>query len=398
MIFDIFHSISDPVVEGERMGAAISIARFLRQAVLAEQLGADTIWCAESHFSSEVQKTTSVATIKEFFGEVGLNSDSFQLLHLVASRTRKLNLGTAIHNIVGGSGGPIASADRVNTLRFINEHFWENPRILRIGVASGRFPYQNAPFGIVPRDAGERLLWPCIRRTLFLEALEIFLRLLRGEQLSSADLSQYLITEEEARDALLGQFDKVDKDNPTWRFPYTPAPRWAFETLQLVPAMAPSKRLRIVLGSADPMALTVALRYEDVDLFHLSFTPPERIESLHRQLTAQIPAWHRARLPRTVLVFIDPDRYKARRMADTTLDTYIEAMRGTAMVPDKSVLLQRALVGDAEEIREQLSPDNPRRFQADDRLMLWFEFNQLDGDAIERQMRYFFDQVAGKLA
>lgn len=368
MIFDLFHSISDPVVNGKSNGPVASVAHFLDQAVLAESLGMDTVWCAESHFSSEVQKETSVATIPNFFGEVGLNCDSFQLFHLLASRTKRIHLGTGIHNIVGGSGGPIASADRVNMLRFMNESFWPEPRNLRIGVAAGRFPYQNTPFGMVPRNDEEKASWSSIRRTAFLEALEIFLRLLRGEALASSDVSRH------------GH-----------------APRWEFERLKLAPEPGKGSSLQIVLGSADPEALALAQRFWDVDLFNLSFTPPEQIEQLHAKMAATSPRWHRSRLPRTVLVFVDPDRAKARALAERVLDTYVEAMRGTAQVPDKAVLLQRALVGDAAEVREQLSPENPRRFHPDDRLMLWFEFNQLDNDAVKRQMRYFFDEVAGRL-
>jgi hypothetical protein len=65
-------------------------------------------------------------------------------------------------------------------------------------------------------------------------------------------------------------------------------------------------------------------------------------------------------------------------------------------VPDKKVLLERALVGDAEII-DQLASENPRRFHQDDRLMLWFEFNQLDGDAIVAQMKCFFRGVVEKI-
>ena len=143
MIFDLFHSVSDPIVNAKQNGAALSIAHFIEQACLAEALGAQTVWLAESHFSSETQKSTPAATIPNFFGEVGLNSDSFQWISLLQSRTQRIGFGTAIHNIVGGSGGPIASADRVNTLRFIAQHFWQPERSLHIGIASGRFPYQT---------------------------------------------------------------------------------------------------------------------------------------------------------------------------------------------------------------------------------------------------------------
>jgi alkanesulfonate monooxygenase SsuD/methylene tetrahydromethanopterin reductase-like flavin-dependent oxidoreductase (luciferase family) len=396
MIFDLFHSVGDPAIGVNRVGSAPGFVAFESQVRLAEAFGVDTIWTAESHFSSEVQKTTSVATIPNFVGEVGLNSDSFQLMHWLQSRTQRVGFGTAIHNIVGGSGGPIASADRVNTLSFYNEKLWATPREIRIGVAAGRFPYQNTPFGIVPRDATEADFWPIIRRYVFLEALEIFLRLLRGEALSSADVTPRTITEKDvteqlptARDALLARY----------RFPLSVRPRWEFEKLKLVPEFS-GQHLHIVLGSADPLALDVAYRFWPVDLFNLSFTPPDQIEKLHSRMEvinrqSTIP-WKRSRLPRTVLVFIDPDAKKARRLASSVLDTYIEAMRGTAAVPDKDVLLSRALVGDAAQIRDQLSPEDPRGFHPEDRLMLWFEFNQLETAEVEKQMRYFFEQVVAK--
>ena len=93
---------------------------------------------------------------------------------------------------------------------------------------------------------------------------------------------------------------------------------------------------------------------------------------------------------------IDPDRKKAQELSHFVLDAYIEAMRGTAQVPNKEVLLQRALVGDAVEVREQLSPENSRQFHPDDRLMLWFEFNQQDSKAVEDRMTYFVEEVASK--
>ena len=98
-------------------------------------------------------------------------------------------------------------------------------------------------------------------------------------------------------------------------------------------------------------------------------------------------------MPRTVLVFIDETSKKAHARANQCFDTYIEAMRGTAAVPDKSILMERALIGDPREILEQLSPDNPRRLHKDDRLMLWFEFNQTDSSDICRQMSLFAEKV-----
>lgn len=391
MIFDLFHSISDPVIRGKQSGSKKVYQQFLNQVMLAEQLGMDTVWCAESHFSSETQKNTSIATIPHFQGEVGINSDSFQLAHIILNRTQRIHFGTAIHNIVGGSGGPIASADRVNSLRHFNENFIEGNRRLRIGIAAGRFPYQNSPFGIGPRDEKERDLWEIVKRYVFLEALEIFLRLLAGETLSSAQLKKWEMGDADIVDGVL---KKKYQENLEVK------PRWCFEGLSLVPRAGQCEKLEIVLGSQDPLALEWGLKWWDLSLFNLSFTAPEKIELLHKTMQQKAAekkrTWSRGRLPRTVLVFIDKNRQKAYDLASEVLDTYIEAMRGTAQVPNKEILMSRALVGDPVEIRDQLHPDNPRGFKSDDRLMLWFEFNQMDDVAIKNQMKSFMEQVASR--
>lgn len=393
MIFDLFHSVGDPVVRGKSLGAARCFRQFLEQVKLAEGLGMRSVWCAESHFSSEAQKSSARPSIPHYAGEVGLNSDSFQLFHWIVANTERIGLGTAIHNIVGGSGGPIASADRVNLLRFMNEECWPAPRELGIGIASGRFPYQNAPFGICPRSRLETLAWPLFERIAFYEAIEIFLRLMAGEQLSSSELETHELSRAQV---LRAAGAAAEPELAALQFPHPVAPRWTFGPLRLAPA-SPSAHLRFVLGSSDPRALEIARRQTAVDLFNLSFTPPDRIEALHAELAANDPTWRRERLPRTVLVFADPSSARARERADAALDVYIEAMRGTAQVPDKKVLLARALVGDAAELRERMAPGGSHGFHQHDRLMLWFEFNQLDGAEIEAQMRYFFEEVVEKL-
>ncbi|NDC23624.1 MAG: LLM class flavin-dependent oxidoreductase [Proteobacteria bacterium] len=382
-MFDLFHSLSDPWVNKNSLGPRRSIEYFLDQSSLAESLGVDTVWCAESHFSSETQKSTSVATIPEFKGEVGINCDSFQLFHLFLKHTQKANFGTAIHNIVGGSGGPIASAERLNFLHFVNQNMFEGKRMLRWGVAAGRFPYQNTPFQIVPRDQEESDFWPSLKRFVFLEALEIFLRLLVGERLSSAQLTSWELSR--------GEGSK----------PYSVKKRWEFESLSLVPQMVSTQGLDIVLGSHDPLALQLGLKFWDLSLFNLSFTSPQQIESLQQQMFKQSHEsgrqWRRDRLPRTVMVFIDRDRAKAYALADRVLDTYVEAMKGTTQVPDKSILKERALVGDPLEIREQLKEGGAKGFNSDDRIMLWFEFNQLENSEIKSQMKLFFEEVVNRL-
>ena len=77
--------------------------------ILADRLGFGTAWVAESHLSTEVQKTNPGAVIPHFVGEIGLNTDILQLAHRVFGRTKQIGVGSAIMNILC-NGGPIAAA------------------------------------------------------------------------------------------------------------------------------------------------------------------------------------------------------------------------------------------------------------------------------------------------
>ncbi len=376
--FDLFHSFGKVDLPSLKRRPAEVFQSALSQAQLGDALGLKTFWVAESHFSSEVQKAHHEAVIPNYSGEVGLNADSFQLFWLFRAVTKKMGFGTAILNIVGGNGGPISAADRVQTLCFLNG-LQSDPRDLWMGVAAGRFPYINKPFGIHPRNDYEKLHWSKIKNIIFLEALEIFLELLQGRSWG---------TKKSKLNAFLS-----DRDLKYSRF-------WNFEELLLVPSLENRDRdkCRFVLGSTDPRARSLALAINDIDIFNLSFTPPQEIETLHLAMSRDCIAnqrrlWHRSRLPRTVMVFIDRASEKAHRMANRALDTYIEAMQGTAQVPDKEILLSRALIGDPIEIKEQLDRNGVRKFHPEDRLMLWFEFNQTNHQDICDQMSLFCEKV-----
>lgn len=404
MQFDIFHSIGriDSVLP--RLSDRQVFEHFFEQVSMAEKYGYETIWVAESHFSSEVQKQNPDPVIPNYQGEVGLNADSVQLAGMIAERTDHIGFGTAIMNIVGGNGGPIAAADRVRSLAWHNS-LRKSPRKLWMGVASGRFPYINRPFGIVPRNREEEILWGQYQGLIFTEALEVFLRLLHGESISSEDITKHAINLSNFRD--VGQFDAavsalaeagmaVDREKG---LKYSP--RWVFERLKLVPEMSAQEtefNLRCVLGSSDPYARSVGLNFADLDIFNLSFTPPAALNKVHLEMFDRYKEagrlWSRSRMPRTVLVFIDRDRRKAQEAAAQCFDTYIEAMRGTVQLPPKEFLMERALIGTPEDISQALSPDDPHGFHTNDRLMLWFEFNQPDHKKILNQMQMFAEEVA----
>lgn len=369
MKFDLFHSLARVDQVEPRLSNTECFNNFIEQVQLAEELGFGCLWLAESHFSSEVQKRNREPVIPNFIGEVGLNADAMQLIQFLMAQTSKINFGTAIHNIVGGNGGPIASADRVSMLAFINQ-FQKKPRELKIGFAAGRFPYINDPFGIRPRNAVEAKHWNECKKYIFFEACEIFLRLCQGETLDSKMIRRYTLSHGEPLDS-----------------------RWHFESLKIIPEPTSQslEKMRFVLGSHDPQAEDLCLQYSDIDIFNLSFTPPDQINAAHERMAQKMKShhrpWSRERMPRTVLVFIDASSSRAQDLAQRTLSTYREAMRGTVTLPPQEELVARALIGTPEQIAKQLA--DPLRFHRDDRLMLWFEFNQNQHQDICEQMRLF---------
>lgn len=396
MKFDVFHSLSRSDAITPRLGDREVFEHFLSQLKLSESLQFSCMWIAESHFSSETQKRHPNAVIPNYLGEVGLNADSMQLLQLAMAQTQNIDFGTAIHNIVGGSGGPIASADRVRSLIFLND-LQSRPRNIYLGFAAGRFPYINRPFGIFARDEWEQKFWPETQRAIFLEATEIFLRLSLGQILESEAIAELPLEP--------GFFRSQEDYEEASKLRICFARRWVFDCMSLVPQLSKQQldRLHFVLGSHDPLAQKKALSFTDIDLFNLSFTPPSQINSAHSAMAKLCSdfgrkTWNRGRMPRTVLVFIDSSRKKAQELADRVISTYIEAMRGTVQLPPKDVLLERALIGDPAEIVEQLQPDHPKSFHKDDRIMLWFEFNQSDNNEIRHQMKLFAEQVIPRLS
>src|SRR5438105_11757685 len=185
MELDIFFSISQTVVDGFMPDERTMFANFFEQIDLADRLGFGTAWIAESHLSTEVQKTNPGASIPHFAGEIGLNTDIVHLPPRVFPRTKRIGVGSAILNILC-NGGPIAHAERIKTFLALHGLDPNERRILTIGFASGRFTFINIPYGIVPRNAVEEAAWPVMKNKIFEEATEIFLRLLKGEVLSSS--------------------------------------------------------------------------------------------------------------------------------------------------------------------------------------------------------------------
>lgn len=289
MKYDIFLSICQTEVDGYMPNEQTMFANFFDQVKLADQLGFGTAWIAETHLSCQVQKENAGAVIPHFTGEIGLNTDILQMAHIVMSKTKNINVGSAIRNIIC-NGGPIAHAEAIRTflsLRQMNEP--QSSRKLEIGFAAGRFPFSNSPYGFKPKDEFESETWDVLKNKYFQEATEIFLRLLRGEKLSSQQVSTRSLSAKDFRSTedwekaliaakALGRISQIE----TEKIPV--ANHWSFEKVGVIPFEAPLQNLTLTIGSHDPETQILANQFMPVGVFNLSITPPQVIAETHERM------------------------------------------------------------------------------------------------------------------
>lgn len=370
---------------------------FFEQVKTADELGYGTAWVAETHLSCEIQKHTEHPVIPHFKGEIGLNTDILQMAHLIFARTKRLNVGSAIRNIFC-NGGPVAHAEAVRT--FLTLHGVKSNdenRHLHIGFASGRFEFSNRPYGIVPRNELEQKAWPAVKGKILLEAVEIFLRLLKGEKISRADVPIYSVSAEDFRRPedwqavkLLAKKDKIEVP-----------PFWNFEKLGVIPFDAPLELLKLTIGTHDPHSQELANRFLPVGVFNLSITPPAVIEQTHQRMAKVYHpdggAWRRDLMPRTAMVFLDATpglsreerTVKAKVAADKAWRNYWKAMEGTLDQKKVDQAVGNTLAGSPEDLAEQII----EKYHPDDRLMLWFDFNNHDNAQVKKSMVDFMEKV-----
>lgn len=403
MDYDIFFSISQTPVDGHTPTERQMFANFFEQVQAADELGYGTAWIAESHLSSEVQKRNRSPVIPHWQGEVGLNCDFLQLSHAVFKRTRRIETGSAVMNILCG-GGPVAHAERVAAFCTLHGVDAAEKRRINVGFAAGRFEFMNRAMGIVARDAVEEAAWPGLKNKVFEEAAFIFTRLLRGDVLSSEEVPRPTVAREDF---------KTDDD---WRKvcllaghdgarPLELRRRWEFEALKIVPQDWRRDLLQLVIGSHHGPLQEAVNAVAPVQVFNLSITQPAVIEDTHRRLArAYHPSggpWRRSYMPRTVFVFLNEEpglsaterRARAQEEAQKALRAYWTALEGTLDPKKVSSAANNALIGNADDIADQMV----ERFHPDDRLMLWFDFFNHDSARVVSNMQAFQREVAPRV-
>jgi len=405
--YDIFFSISQTPVNGRTPSEAEMFGNFLEQAQAADRLGFGVGWVAESHLSSQVQKGNSNPVIPHWEGEVGLNADFLQLAHTVFARTERLELGSAIMNILC-MGGPIAHAERVSVFGALHGLDPDEARRIHVGFAAGRFDFMNRASGIVPRDAVEEAVGPALKGVVFREAAEVFVRLLGGETLNSSMIPTPAVTRTNFRSD--EHWERVveaaaERDGSrSERIALTH--RWAFENLKIVPQDWRRELVQLVVGSHEPALQEYVNRFAPVQVFNLSITREDVIEQTHRRMAAAYHPdggpWTRGHMPRTTFVFLNeqpgltPSQRSAaaREEATAALSAYWKALQGTIDPQKVAKAADNALIGNAEEVAAQMV----ERFHPDDRLMLWFDFFNHDSARVVANMEAFMREVRPRVA
>ena len=403
MMHDIFFSISQtPDVNGVTPSEKQMFANYFQQLKHADTLGFGVGWIAQAHLSTETQKSNSLPVVPHWQGEVGLCTDFPQLAMESFRQTERIEIGSAVVSILA-SGGPIAQAERIaNTVQFLS--MMDDSRKLYVGFSAGRFEFMARPYGITPRNDWESVAWKALRGQIFLEASEIFLRLLKGDIISSDKIRKTVLTRSNFRsdEDWLAVQEAYSKNNDVKDVESIIIPnRYNFEAISIIPQQWNRDQLQLVAGTHDPVAQEFVNTILPVRVFNLSITSPEVIDSTHKRMAENYHPdggiWQRSYMPRTSFVFIndepdltDEEKSEAANIeAQQALQAYWNALEGT-IDPDKvSKAANNALIGNPFEIAEQIVD----RFHPEDTIMAWFDFFNHDSERVCRNMTAYMTKV-----
>lgn len=398
MEFDIFFSISQtPDHNGFTPSESEMFANYYSQLEAADRLGFGVAWIAQAHLSTQTQQMNSKPVVPHWKGEVGLCTDFCQLAMESFRRTERIDVGSAVVSILA-SGGPIAQAERIaNTVQFLSH--MDSKRKLHVGFSAGRFEFMARPYGIVPRDPVEEASWSALRSQIFMEASEIFLRLLRGDTVRSEDVKSTILSRENFRSdeewhavqEVAGEgLDEIHIDR-----------RYQFEEISIVPKSWPRSQLELIAGTHDPNTQEFVNKFLPVKVFNLSITSPEVIDATHERMKKVYHPdggkWRRRDMPRTTFVFLNAEKgltpeeqsSAAKDEARLALGEYWKALEGTLDPSKVERAADNALIGNPAEVASQVK----ERFNPEDRLMCWFDFFNHDNERVIRNMEAWWSEV-----
>ena len=398
MEFDIFFSISQtPDHNGFTPSESEMFSNYYAQLEAADRLGFGVAWIAQAHLSTQTQQLNSKPVVPHWKGEVGLCTDFCQLAMESFRRTQNIDVGSAVVSILA-SGGPIAQAERIaNTVQFLSH--MDSNRKLHVGFSAGRFEFMARPYGVIPRTPVEEASWPALRGQIFMEASEIFLRLLNGETIRSDDIRETVLSRDNFRsdEDWLAVQEAAGSDAADISIER----RYQFEEISIVPKSWPRNQLELIAGTHDPRAQEYVNKFMPVKVFNLSITSPEVIDSTHERMRRVFHkdggVWQRRDMPRTTFVFLNAEEglspeeqsAAAKEEANLALGEYWKALEGTLDPSKVERAANNALIGNPSEVAAQVM----ERFHPDDRLMCWFDFFNHDNERVIRNMEAWWNEV-----
>jgi hypothetical protein len=238
-----------------------------------------------------------------------------------------------------------------------------------------------------------------LRGQIFIEAAEIFLRLLRGDTFASDDIRSTVLTRANFRsdedwqavqNAAGADADAIEIER-----------RYNFEEISIVPKEWPRNQLELIAGTHDPQAQVFVNSILPVKIFNLSITSPEIIDSTHERMREHYHPeggkWQRRDMPRTTFVFLNAEQglsaeqqsAAAHEEARLALSEYWKALEGTLDPEKVKKAVDNALIGNPEEVAAQALA----RFHPDERLMTWFDFFNHNSERVIRNMEAWMEQV-----
>src|SRR5690606_18962881 len=103
--------------------------------------------------------------------------------------------------------------------------------------------------------------------------------------------------------------------------------------------------------------------------------------------------WQREYMPRTTMIYLHKNSSTAKEMAKQAWENYWRAMEGTLDPKKVADAVKNTVAGDAVEVAEVIK----QKYHANDRLMMWFDFNLHDNNLIQDSMKIFMEKVAPKI-
>jgi Luciferase-like monooxygenase len=402
MEFDIFFSFSKMDLGQGPPSDHLLYDNLFHQIRSADKLGFQRAWIGEAHFSIRTEQHKPEPLLPHFNGELCINTDILQIASVAYPQTKHIEVGSAIRNIIA-NGGPMAHAEAVRTYLTIHrEELRSSGRKLNIGFGIGRFAYANEVYGFKPRNRVEELLWPAVRALTLREAAEIFVRMLSGETLGSADITPKVISRQEIKETNVWNEAVALSGLPGDAQQIIIPPLWVFDRVKLIPEDVDLSELNLVLGSHDPALQQHINQWLPVKVFNLSVTPNHVIDQTHERMSACYHPnggpWKREYMPRTVMVFTCADEglseeqqdAKAEAEARQAMQAYWQAMEGTVDQGKVESGMENAVYGSPKKVYRSIC----ERFHPHDCLMTWFDFNTNDAQVVIKRMQAFMEHVA----